>query len=99
MCAEDGEVDMRFTYCAACIAYFLNDWSGINVDKAVNYIASSQGYDGGIAQGECWHGAGEADKKNIYFWKPNRRDLYCGLRCSVLIENLKFNEIRSGVQL
>lgn len=53
MCAEDGEVDMRFTYCAACIAYFLNDWSGIDIPKAVQYITSSQGYDGGIAQGQC----------------------------------------------
>lgn len=51
MCAEDGEVDMRFTYCACCIAYFLNDWSGIDIPRAADYIAKSQGYDGGVAQG------------------------------------------------
>eukprot|EP00039_Didymoeca_costata_P002271 m.58852 g.58852 ORF g.58852 m.58852 type:complete len:425 (-) comp11203_c0_seq1:19-1293(-) len=47
---EDGEVDMRFVYCACAISYMLNDWSGINIDKAVDFITKSQGYDGGIAQ-------------------------------------------------
>jgi geranylgeranyl transferase type-1 subunit beta len=38
-------------HCTAGIGYFLNDWSGINVPLAVQYIQESQGYDGGIAQG------------------------------------------------
>eukprot|EP00729_Bicosta_minor_P008507 gene8507-26781_t len=40
MCAEDGEVDMRFTYCAACIAYFLNDWSESHGSFAFCGVAS-----------------------------------------------------------
>ncbi|KAJ8718510.1 hypothetical protein PYW08_002747 [Mythimna loreyi] len=44
------ESDMRFVYCAACISYMLNDWSGFNIEKATDYIIKSIGYDYGIAQ-------------------------------------------------
>lgn len=40
MC-EPSENDMRFVYCAACICYILNDWSGMDVDKAARYIKNS----------------------------------------------------------
>ena len=33
---------MRFMYCASCVCYILNDWSGMDVDKAVNFIKRSQ---------------------------------------------------------
>jgi prenyltransferase beta subunit len=33
---------MRFVYCAAAICYMLNDFSGMDVDKAVEYIYNSQ---------------------------------------------------------
>ncbi|EDO31665.1 predicted protein [Nematostella vectensis] len=46
-----SENDMRFIYCACCISFILNDWSGINIEKAVQYIRNSQSYDYGIAQG------------------------------------------------
>ena len=49
-CTQDGEVDMRFVYCACCTAYMLNDWSGIDMDATEQFIWRSQGYDGGIAQ-------------------------------------------------
>jgi len=45
------ENDMRFLYCAAVISYILNDWSGINIDKAIDFIRNSQTYDFGISQG------------------------------------------------
>ncbi|XP_077290980.1 geranylgeranyl transferase type-1 subunit beta [Arctopsyche grandis] len=45
------EADMRFLYCAACICYILDDWSGFDVEKATKYIIDSIGYDYGIAQG------------------------------------------------
>ncbi|XP_054718149.1 geranylgeranyl transferase type-1 subunit beta-like [Uloborus diversus] len=45
------ENDMRFLYCASCICYILNDWSGIDKDRAVRYIKKSINYDGGIGQG------------------------------------------------
>ncbi|XP_022131184.1 geranylgeranyl transferase type-1 subunit beta [Pieris rapae] len=44
------ESDMRFVYCAACISYILNDWSGFNIKRATEYILKSIGYDYGIAQ-------------------------------------------------
>lgn len=37
-----SENDMRFIYCASCISYILNDWSGVNIEKAVDYITNSQ---------------------------------------------------------
>ncbi|XP_050349743.1 geranylgeranyl transferase type-1 subunit beta [Nymphalis io] len=45
-----SEADMRFVYCAACISYILNDWSGFNVERATDYIIKSISYDYGIAQ-------------------------------------------------
>jgi len=33
---------MRFLYCAAVISYILNDWSGINIEKALEFIKNSQ---------------------------------------------------------
>jgi prenyltransferase beta subunit len=36
-----GEKDMRFVYCAVVICYILNDFSFIDVDKAVEFIISS----------------------------------------------------------
>eukprot|EP01116_Phalansterium_solitarium_P007163 TRINITY_DN19687_c0_g1_i1.p1 TRINITY_DN19687_c0_g1~~TRINITY_DN19687_c0_g1_i1.p1 ORF type:complete len:365 (+),score=39.11 TRINITY_DN19687_c0_g1_i1:65-1096(+) len=46
-----SENDMRFVFCAAAVSHMLDDWSGIDVDRAVNYIVASQSYDGGIGQG------------------------------------------------
>lgn len=40
--AKDGtESDMRFLFCAASVCYILNDWSGMNVEEAVNFILKS----------------------------------------------------------
>ncbi|PSN32157.1 Geranylgeranyl transferase type-1 subunit beta [Blattella germanica] len=36
-----SESDMRFVYCAACVCYILRDWSGMDVDKALNFIKRS----------------------------------------------------------
>lgn len=50
--AKDGtESDMRFLFCAASICYILKDWSGMDIDKATNFILDSMSYDFGIAQG------------------------------------------------
>ena len=40
--AYGDENDVRFIYCACCISFMLNDWSGINQDKAVDFIRKSQ---------------------------------------------------------
>ncbi|GFN73747.1 geranylgeranyl transferase type-1 subunit beta-like [Plakobranchus ocellatus] len=47
---EGSEYDMRFVYCASCICYMLNDWSGMDVDKAVSYIVQSLSYEGAFGQ-------------------------------------------------
>ncbi|XP_056148047.1 geranylgeranyl transferase type-1 subunit beta [Lampris incognitus] len=48
---EGSENDMRFIYCAACICYMLDDWSGMDIRKAIEYIRKSMSYDNGIGQG------------------------------------------------
>ncbi len=40
--ADGTEKDMRFVYCAACVCYMLNDWSGMDVVKATEFIKASQ---------------------------------------------------------
>uniref|UniRef100_G1TK87 Geranylgeranyl transferase type-1 subunit beta n=2 Tax=Oryctolagus cuniculus TaxID=9986 RepID=G1TK87_RABIT len=48
---EGSENDMRFVYCASCVCYMLNNWSGMDVKKAISYIRRSMSYDNGLAQG------------------------------------------------
>ena len=54
----ESESDMRFLYCACAICYMLNDFSYINIDRAVRYIQSCKSYDGAIAliPGQEGHG-------------------------------------------
>ena len=40
--AEGSENDMRFVFCACCVCYILNDWSGMDMKKAVGFIKRSQ---------------------------------------------------------
>jgi geranylgeranyl transferase type-1 subunit beta len=56
--AVGSEHDMRFLYCACCISHMLNDWRGINVEKAVQYISACRSFDGAIAllPGQEGHG-------------------------------------------
>lgn len=35
------ESDMRFLYCACCVSAILDDWSGIDIPKATDYILRS----------------------------------------------------------
>lgn len=48
---ESHESDVRFVFCACAISHMLNDWSGVDKDRAVAYVRSSHAYDGGIGQG------------------------------------------------
>lgn len=38
---EGSENDIRFIYCAASICYMLDDWSGMDIQKAIDYIRGS----------------------------------------------------------
>jgi len=40
--ASGSESDLRFVFCAAAISSLLNDWSGVDIDRATNYILSCQ---------------------------------------------------------
>ena len=39
-----GENDMRFVYCACCVSYILDDWTGINVGAVLKFIKDSLVY-------------------------------------------------------
>ncbi|XP_009619178.1 geranylgeranyl transferase type-1 subunit beta isoform X1 [Nicotiana tomentosiformis] len=43
-----AETDLRFVYCAAAISSMLENWSGIDKEKAKEYIINCQSYDGGF---------------------------------------------------
>ncbi|KAJ7971289.1 Geranylgeranyl transferase type-1 subunit beta [Quillaja saponaria] len=43
-----AEMDLRFIYCAAAICYMLENWSGMDKEKAKEYILDCQSYDGGF---------------------------------------------------
>ena len=65
---------MRFMFCAACVCYILNDWSGMDVDKAVTFIKRSQvkregneGEDGRVVEM-----SGEADREKRGFWEREK---------------------------
>ena len=38
---EGTENDMRFVYCAASICYILDDWGGMDVERATEFILDS----------------------------------------------------------
>lgn len=48
--SDQNESDMRFLFCACAISSFLNDWSGVDIEKAVAYILSSSSYDYAFGQ-------------------------------------------------
>ncbi|CAF1294637.1 unnamed protein product [Didymodactylos carnosus] len=45
-----SESDLRFIYCACCISYLLDDWSGINTDTCTDYIKNCLTYEGAFGQ-------------------------------------------------
>ena len=48
---EGSECDMRFVYCACCVCYILDNWSGMDVEKTTSYIVQSLSYEGAFGQG------------------------------------------------
>ncbi|KAJ7505826.1 terpenoid cyclases/protein prenyltransferase alpha-alpha toroid [Mycena galericulata] len=45
-----GDSDLRNLYCAFCICSLLGDWSSIDVERAINFVASCRTYEGGYGQ-------------------------------------------------
>ena len=56
--AVGSEHDMRFLYCATAISYMLQDWSGIDQNRACQYIRKCKSFDGALAliPGQEGHG-------------------------------------------
>ncbi|CAB4016161.1 Geranylgeranyl transferase type-1 subunit beta [Paramuricea clavata] len=73
--ADGSENDMRFIFCASCISYMLNDWSGVNIENAVKYIKDSLAYEHGFAQGPFLEAVGGST--------------YCALASLVLMNRLE----------
>ena len=46
--SQRSESDMRFLYCACAISAMLDDWTGFDLERSLNFIKASQSYDGGI---------------------------------------------------
>lgn len=46
---DANESDTRFLYCACAISTILNDWSGVDIPRAVDYILSCVTYEGAIS--------------------------------------------------
>ena len=42
------ESDTRFVFCACAISFMLQDWSGVDVEKARSFLTASVGFDGGF---------------------------------------------------
>ncbi|XP_031486458.1 geranylgeranyl transferase type-1 subunit beta isoform X1 [Nymphaea colorata] len=55
-----AERDLRFVFCAAAVCHMLNDWSGMDKNRAKKFILSCQSYDGGfgLTPGSESHGGG-----------------------------------------
>lgn len=55
-----AETDLRFVFCAAAICSMLENWSGMDKEKAKEYILNCQSYDGGfgLIPGSESHGGG-----------------------------------------
>eukprot|EP00128_Syssomonas_multiformis_P000600 Colp12_sorted_trinity150504_noHs@34453 len=69
-----GEKDIRFVYCACCISYMLDDWSGVDKDLAAKYIMSTQAYDYAFGQTPEMEGHGGST--------------FCGVAALVLMDKL-----------
>ncbi|KAG8876343.1 hypothetical protein FRB97_004282 [Tulasnella sp. 331] len=47
---EWGESDVRLVYCAFVLCFLLDDWSHIDVEKAVDFVRRCRTYEGGFGQ-------------------------------------------------
>ncbi|KAF6137760.1 hypothetical protein GIB67_040468 [Kingdonia uniflora] len=79
-----AEKDLRFVFCAAAICSMLDNWKGIDREKAKKYILSCQSYDGGFGLVPCSesHGSGNFLVPyqlnwlvDAYSWKIQRAEI------------------------
>lgn len=48
-CLDGSECDMRFLFCACAVCYMLNDWTGVDRERALDFIASCATFDGAFS--------------------------------------------------
>ncbi|XP_071844987.1 geranylgeranyl transferase type-1 subunit beta-like [Apostichopus japonicus] len=48
--SDGSENDMRFLYCACCISHIIQDWGGIDIERAIKFIHQSLAHDFGIGE-------------------------------------------------
>lgn len=49
--SSSEESDPRFTFCAFAICYMLDDWTSIDIERALDFLDSCKSYDGAYGQG------------------------------------------------
>ncbi|KAJ3295839.1 Geranylgeranyl transferase type-1 subunit beta [Borealophlyctis nickersoniae] len=49
-CPETNESDMRFLFCACAISFLLNDWGGVDKERATDFIRKSRTYEHAFGQ-------------------------------------------------
>ncbi|EPQ26672.1 uncharacterized protein PFL1_05652 [Pseudozyma flocculosa PF-1] len=52
------EYDCRFLFCAFAVCWMLDDWSAIDVDRAIGFLRRSRCWDGSFGQSETQEGHG-----------------------------------------
>ncbi|KAG2180763.1 hypothetical protein INT44_003770 [Umbelopsis vinacea] len=45
-----SETDIRFVFCACVISHILDDWSGVDIDRATAFVRNSQSYENAMGQ-------------------------------------------------
>lgn len=86
-----AESDMRFVFCAAAISFLLDDWSGVDRERAVGYVRSCVSYDGGIAlvPGLESHGGGTYTALaalRLMQLQPEHNDVLGAAHCARLVQ-------------
>jgi geranylgeranyl transferase type-1 subunit beta len=73
----ESESDVRFVYCACAISYFLNDWSGVDRDRATQFILRSESYESALGQGPGQESHGGSTYCGVAaLWLMDRLDEY-----------------------
>ncbi|KAJ7425446.1 Geranylgeranyl transferase type-1 subunit beta [Willisornis vidua] len=94
---EGSENDMRFVYCASCICYMLDNWSGMDMKKAIDYIRRSMSYDNGLAQGAGLESHGKNVKMFYIYFKTGIENAVKRCRLLNIFQYTNFEKNRNYI--